>query len=123
MNMSSFAVVKQLLLLYVLLLIQHLDRLLEESRLGVKCMGILYLFNDYVVEYPLLSELFPLFLAYGLKCLNHALVQTGNLYVILKFSIDKFQGVHRRYDLVNWEVDLKQYLNELGERGAETEVV
>jgi len=30
MNKSSFAVVKQLFLLYVLLLVQHLNRLLEE---------------------------------------------------------------------------------------------
>ena len=86
-------------------------------------MSILYLFNDYIVEYPLLSDLFSLFLACRLKCLNHALVQTGNLYVILKFSIDKFQLFHRRDDLVNWEIYLKQYLNELRERGAETEVV
>lgn len=86
-------------------------------------MSILYLINDYDVEYPLLSDLFSLFLACGLKCLNHALVQTGNLYVILKFFIDKFQLFHRRDDLVNWEIYLEKHLDELGERGAETEVV
>ena len=43
MNQSSFVVVKQLLLLYVLLFVQHLNRLLEEPRLVVKCVCILYL--------------------------------------------------------------------------------
>ena len=86
-------------------------------------MCILYLCYDYVVEYPLLSELLPLFLVHELKGRNHALVQTGNLHVIFKFSIDKLQGVYSWDDLVDWEVYLKQHFNELGERGAETEVI
>ncbi len=121
--MSSSAVVKQLLLLYVLLLVQHLNRLLEEPRPAVKCMCILYLRNVYVVEYPLFSDLLPLFLVHRLEGINHALVQTGDLDLILEFPIDKLQGVHSRDDLVNWVFDLKQNLNELGERRAKTKVV
>ena len=50
-------------------------------------------------------------------------MQTGDLHIIIKLSIDKFQGVHSGDHLVNWKFYLKQDLYELGKRGAETEVV
>jgi hypothetical protein len=42
-NKSGLAVIKQLLLLYLLLLLKHLNRLQEEPRPGEIYVGILYL--------------------------------------------------------------------------------
>ena len=79
-------------------------------------MRILYLLDYYLIEYPLLSEHLLLLLVHGLEGFYHALVQAGDFHVILEFPIDKHQGIHCRLDINNWEVDLKQNINELGER-------
>jgi len=50
-------------------------------------------------------------------------VQTGDLHIIIKLSIDKFQGFHSGDNLVDWKLYLKQNFNELGERGPKAEVV
>ena len=73
-----------LLLFNVLLLVQQLNRLLEESRTAEKSMSIFYLCNDIVVEFHLISELLSLFLDHGLKGLNLALVKAGDLHVIIE---------------------------------------
>ena len=86
-------------------------------------MSALYLHDLNVKEDPPRTQLLALFFGHCIEGANYAVMETGNLHLVLQLLVDVLQGFHCWDNFVNREVDLKKDFDKLGEGGAKAEEI